>query len=85
MRVSCVRLFCVGALGLVLAVSVELAAQLPPSDHSPKVGEKAPEFSLLDRERNPVTLAGLLAERAEREAALGETQYLLLVFYRGYW
>jgi hypothetical protein len=84
MRLSFVRLFSVVVLGFWLAAG-ELAAQLPASDGAPKVGETAPEFTLPDSEGNPESLASLLKERAEREAALGQAQYLLLVFYRGYW
>jgi len=84
MTVNFVRLFSVAMLGVLLAAGV-LAAQLPPSDNAPKVGETPPEFTLPDSEGNPVSLASLLEERAEREALLGEAQYLLLVFYRGYW
>lgn len=79
MGVNSRRLLSLAALG------VALAAQLPPSDNAPKVGETAPGFTLPDSEGVPVSLAQLLAERAEQEAAQGQAQYLLLVFYRGYW
>jgi len=56
---------------------------LPKSPGAPHVGQKAPEFSLMDTHRNTVTLASLLAE------PLPGTQTppkgVLLVFYRGYW
>ncbi len=55
---------------------VVIAKQLPPSPGAPRVGQKAPDFSLLDSHRRTVTLSELRAT-----APRG----VLLVFYRGYW
>lgn len=85
MKLNARNLLSVAALGVALAATGPLTAQLPPSDDAPKVGEKAPAFTLPDSAGNPVSLARLLAERAEQEAAQGQGQYLLLLFYRGYW
>ena len=56
---------------------------LPPSNEAPKVGDKAPEFSLPDTHGKTTTLAELLS------SPFGSTgkapKAVLLVFYRGYW
>jgi hypothetical protein len=58
-------------------------AQLPPSKGAPKVGEKAPDFSLpiASGSQNPgektLALSGLVPNKTN--------QWVLLVFYRGYW
>ena len=48
--------------------------QLPASTSAPRVGEKAPEFTLPDQNGKQVALADLLAGKAA-----------LLIFYRGHW
>lgn len=57
--------------------------RLPASTGAPAVGQKAPEFALLDTHGESVTLAQLLT------SANGTTgtapKGVLLVFYRGYW
>ena len=53
------------------------ARMLPASMGAPAVGSKAPDFVLLDTNRKPVALAGLLAEPARKG--------VILIFYRGYW
>lgn len=72
------------ALGGLFAFFVFHASkQLPPSAGAPRVGQKAPEFTLPDTSHQPVSLASLLAQ------ALPGTQTppkgVLLIFYRGYW
>ncbi len=65
---------------LVALLALPAAAQLPESAGAPKVGEKAPDFTLPDTQGKPVTLSEVLQPRAE-----GEKPWVLLVFYRGYW
>ena len=70
--VALLALFC---FGLFYA-----ARQLPPSSGAPRVGQKAPDFTLPDKDGNPVRLSEILgAGGADR------INGVLLVFYRGYW
>ena len=48
--------------------------QVPLSAQAPRVGEKAPEFSLPDQDGKQVVLSDLLAPKGA-----------VLIFYRGYW
>lgn len=63
-----------GVLGLFLMMTVVGARQLPPSAAAPKVGEKAPDFTLPDSQGRPVSLSGV-----------NRSSWVLLIFYRGYW
>jgi len=56
---------------------------LPASASAPKVGQKAPDFTLPDTSGRQVSLAQLLTEPVG--AAARRPQGVLLVFYRGYW
>ncbi|HXH40038.1 MAG TPA: hypothetical protein VNN08_15515 [Thermoanaerobaculia bacterium] len=72
----------VTVLGVVVCASFCFAIfigskQLPPSGGAPAAGTKAPGFVLLDTNRRPVALAGLLAAPGSKG--------VLLIFYRGYW
>ena len=49
--------------------------QVPLSAHAPRVGEKAPEFTLADQNGNPVALGDLLSG----------SRAVVLIFYRGFW
>src|SRR5437588_10847986 len=51
--------------------------QMPASASAPRVGDKAPDFSLPDQNDRPVALHDLLTSPGTRAA--------LLIFYRGYW
>ena len=59
-----------------------LARQLPPSTSAPRVGQKAPDFTLSDQDGNSVTLSELLQPSA---GGSGGANGALLIFYRGYW
>lgn len=72
----------VAVLGIGIAVVfcgfVLIAAKLLPASHgAPALGQKAPDFTLVDSDHHPVTLSQVLAEP--------NTKGVLLVFYRGYW
>lgn len=56
--------------------------QLPSAANAPAVGEKAPDFTLPDSNGNPVALSGLWSGGA---GGGNRDQWVLLVFYRGYW
>ena len=49
--------------------------QVPLSAQAPRVGEKAPEFTLVDQNGKPVALADLLSG----------SKAVVLIFYRGFW
>ncbi len=77
----CSRLMRAAALALVLLLlGTAASAQLPAAKNAPKVGQKAPDFTLPDSAGKPVKLSALLA--SEGGAKVG---WRLLVFYRGYW
>ncbi|PYL38772.1 MAG: hypothetical protein DMF36_07130 [Verrucomicrobia bacterium] len=49
--------------------------QVPPSTGAPRVGQKAPEFTLSDQDGRDVSLRDL---RSKSKA-------VALIFYRGFW
>ncbi len=76
-----------GGLGMALIVFFCLgvfhfARQVPSSAGAPRVGQKAPDFALLDKDGNRVTLSGLLATGAGTPERVNG---VVLVFYRGAW
>jgi hypothetical protein len=58
------------------------ARDVPASARAPRVGQKAPDFTLADSEGRTVSLSQLLASSGEK---LGPPKSVLLIFYRGYW
>jgi len=58
--------------------------QVPPSTGAPRVGEKAPAFTLPDQNDKPVLLADLLSAPAS-SASTDRANAVLLIFYRGFW
>jgi len=66
-----------------LWVSAQAPGQLPPlPQNTPKVGEKAPDFTLPDTANKPVKLSALFAENGPKGQ---KGSWVLLIFYRGYW
>jgi MFS superfamily sulfate permease-like transporter len=70
--VTALGILIVGAFTFLVTVGTK---DLPASDSAPKVGQKAPPFTLADTNNRPVSLAS---------AAAGSNG-VLLVFYRGHW
>ena len=68
-------------LGFFVFMTMVMARQLPESAGAPKVGEKAPDFTLPDSQGKPVRLSSLLAEPGGGASGT----WVLLIFYRGYW
>lgn len=70
--------------GFFLYGTLHFSRQLPASKGAPRVGERAPDFTLLDEEGNPVSLASLLTSPVPG-GDQAKPRGLLLIFYRGYW
>jgi hypothetical protein len=49
--------------------------QMPASAGAPRIGERAPEFTLPDQDGKPVALSDIL----------GSSRAAVLIFYRGHW
>ena len=60
------------------------ARRLPASEAAPKVGNKAPEFSLVDVNGKATSLAELRSTPIN-VASANKPRGVLLIFYRGYW
>ena len=79
-RSSIVAVVSLLLVGLAVLISFE-SRGIPASVEAPQVGQKAPEFTLLDTRDQPVSLAELFASTANDPPP----KAVLLVFYRGYW
>jgi len=62
----------------------DFTRRLPASISAPHVGQRAPDFTLVDTSGKTVTLAELLSAPV-LPAAATPPKGVLLVFYRGYW
>jgi len=59
---------------------------LPDSHGAPRVGQKAPDFTLPDINGKPVSLTELLGQAQASVSDKSEhPRSVLLIFYRGYW
>jgi len=80
-----------GALSLTIlagfSFEVLIASKhLPAAQGAPRVGQKAPDFSLSDSNGKPVSLANLLSSPIGGAAGGNQpVRGVLLIFYRGYW
>jgi hypothetical protein len=73
-----------GLAALFLAASAWFFVQvrnIPRSVGAPQVGQRVPDFTLLDSNGQPVALAQLFAA----SPGMPQPKAVLLVFYRGYW
>ncbi|HYL09543.1 MAG TPA: hypothetical protein VEU31_02305 [Candidatus Acidoferrales bacterium] len=72
----------VAILGFFALIVFVGGRRLPASHGAPQVGQKAPEFDLMDTNGKSVRLSELLAAPMNAGRA---PKGVLLVFYRGYW
>jgi hypothetical protein len=68
-----------GATGIAffLYIIFFVLRQVPPSTGAPRVGERAPSFTLPDQDGRPVSLTDVLSSAG--------THATILIFYRGHW
>jgi hypothetical protein len=78
---SVVSVISVLLMGVFLFSILIFARWLPASASAPKVGQKAPEFTLTDTNGKAVALSDLLTTPVNGQVPKG----VLLIFYRGYW
>jgi hypothetical protein len=71
----------VAIFGFFIFAALIFARNLPPSHGAPRVGQKAPDFTLADTNSKSVSLSELLTSPVNGNSPKG----VLLVFYRGYW
>jgi len=71
----------VAIFGFFVFSTFIMARWMPAAQGAPRVGQKAPEFSLPDTDGRHVSLSELLSTPINGKAPKG----VLLVFYRGYW
>jgi peroxiredoxin len=57
---------------------------LPPAQGAPRIGNKAPEFTLADASGKATSLAELLTTPIN-VTNTAKPRGVLLIFYRGYW
>jgi hypothetical protein len=73
-------------LGLFGFVAYQVSRAFPDAKNAPQIGQRAPEFSLVDANGNNFTLAQLLSSSiTDSGGAARSTKGVLVVFYRGYW
>jgi len=74
----------VAGIGLFSYGLFYVARQLPSASEAPRVGQKAPDFTLPDQNGKAMTLAELLTS-APAGTADAKRGGALLIFYRGHW
>jgi glucan phosphoethanolaminetransferase (alkaline phosphatase superfamily) len=73
-------------LGLFAFVAYQVSRVFPDAKNAPQIGQRAPEFSLVDANGQNFTLAQLLSSPITNAgSAASTTKGVLVVFYRGYW
>ena len=71
-------------IGFFIFMTFIMARWLPASEGAPRVGNRAPEFTLVDPDGKSVTLAELLSTPIN-VTNTAKPRGVLLIFYRGYW
>jgi hypothetical protein len=74
---------CLLGLGFFVYGVFVVARNLPSPEGAPCVGQKAPDFTLLDQNGRSVSLAALLQNKGAQ--SLVRAKGVLLIFYRGHW
>lgn len=72
-------------LGVFGFASFEVSKHIAAASNAPRVGQQAPQFTLVDTAGKTVSLAGALSSPAAQPTAVPAPKAVLLVFYRGYW
>jgi hypothetical protein len=73
-------------LGLFGFVAYQVSRVFPDAKNAPQIGQRAPDFSLVDASGGNFTLAQLLSTPITNSgSAAHATKGVLVVFYRGYW
>ena len=73
-------------LGLFGFVVYQVSRVFPDAKNAPQIGQRAPEFSLVDANGKNFTLAELLSTPVTNaDSAARAPKGVLVVFYRGYW
>ena len=74
------------AMGFFVFLVFFASRGLPDSHDAPRVGQKAPDFTLPDINGKPVSLTELLAQaQASASVKSVRPRSVFLIFYRGYW
>lgn len=70
----------------LLTTAIQHTAQQKIGKGAPRVGQKAPDFTLPDTTGKPVSMSHLLAvPLVDTGKTNVKAQWLVLIFYRGYW
>jgi hypothetical protein len=73
-------------LGLFGFVAYQVSRVFPDAKNAPQIGQRAPEFSLVDANGKNFALTQLLSNPITNSSgAARATKGVLVVFYRGYW
>jgi hypothetical protein len=72
---SILALLGLAMFGLFSYIILYELRQVPPSTGAPRIGQKAPDFFLMDQNGNPVGMGDLLSNSSGA----------VLIFYRGFW
>ena len=71
-------------IGFFIFMTFIMARWLPASQGAPRVGNRAPEFTLVDPNGKATSLAELLSTPVNVTNTV-KPRGVLLIFYRGYW
>ena len=72
-------------LGLFGLASYQISKHFAAAENAPKIGQAAPQFTLVDSSGHTVSLAAVLASPAGQSGTAHAPRAALLIFYRGYW